>query len=199
MLIPCETQEIPSDFVKELDPELVSVAQQVYSDLFQSSNRRILARLWQLQVMIALRKGQDVILSAGTGSGKMLTFILPLIVDLCTVSITISPLKQLHNTHALDLSKLGIQMAAINQDTPTDPQFWQKVENRYFQHFVVLPDQLFAFKGHIPRFATLLEKPAFRNKVKFLNIDEAHHHYTWGLKQAGQDPFSTAWGKLDSI
>ncbi|KAF8581982.1 hypothetical protein K439DRAFT_1296579, partial [Ramaria rubella] len=80
---------------------------------------------WQLQVMIALRKGHDVILSAGTGSGKMLTFILPLIADPCTVGITISPLKRLQNTHALDLSKLGIQTAARNQDTQTDPQFWQ--------------------------------------------------------------------------
>ncbi|KAF8589577.1 hypothetical protein K439DRAFT_1612591 [Ramaria rubella] len=149
--------------------------------------------------MIALIKGRDVILSAGTGSGKTLTFILPLIADPGAVGITISPLKRLQNTHALDLSKLGIQMATINQDTPNDLQFWQNVENGHFQHFVVLPDQLFAFKGHIPRFATLLDKVAFQNKVKFLNIDEAHHHYTWGLKQASQDAFSAAWGKLDSI
>jgi hypothetical protein len=39
----------------------------------------------------------------------------------------------------------------------------------------------------------------FYEKIKYLSIDKAYHHYTWGIKQCGKDAFSRAWGKLDSI
>ncbi|KAF8579854.1 hypothetical protein K439DRAFT_1291355, partial [Ramaria rubella] len=80
---------------------------------------------WQMQVMISLLSGQDVLLSAGTGSSKTLPFILPLIADPMALSITISPLKWLQNAQSIDLSKFGIRSAAINQDSPNTVGFWR--------------------------------------------------------------------------
>ncbi|KAF8579717.1 hypothetical protein K439DRAFT_1620322 [Ramaria rubella] len=81
------------------------------------------------------------------------------------------------NAQSLDLSKFGIQYAAINQDSLDTAKFWKDVENGHYHHFIVSPDQLFPFQGHLLQFALLMQKPGFKSKIKFLNIDEAHLGY----------------------
>ena len=53
--------------------------------------------------MISLLKGRDVILHAGTGSGKTMSFILPLLASPNARAITLSPLKRLQDNHVSQL------------------------------------------------------------------------------------------------
>jgi hypothetical protein len=63
------------------------------------SEGKILPHLWQLQVILSLLKGRDVILSAGTGSRKTLCFILDLLVNTTSWTLTIYSLKCLQISH----------------------------------------------------------------------------------------------------
>ncbi|KAG1719435.1 uncharacterized protein EDB91DRAFT_1032446, partial [Suillus paluster] len=52
-------------------------------------------RQFQLKAMLTTLNGRDSIITAGTGSGKTLCIIIPILLRPGTVTMTISPLKQL--------------------------------------------------------------------------------------------------------
>jgi superfamily II DNA helicase RecQ len=49
----------------------------------------------QLDAAIELLRGEDVILDVGTGNGKSLTFLLPLLLDNNDINLIVSPLTAL--------------------------------------------------------------------------------------------------------
>ncbi|KAG2353568.1 hypothetical protein BDR07DRAFT_1309106, partial [Suillus spraguei] len=55
----------------------------------------IVPRQFQLEAVLATLNGRDSVITAGTGSGKTLCIIIPILLRPGTVSITISPLKRL--------------------------------------------------------------------------------------------------------
>ncbi|KAG1860374.1 hypothetical protein F4604DRAFT_1528762, partial [Suillus subluteus] len=82
-------------------------------------------RQFQLEVVLATLNGQDSIITAGTGSGKTLCIIIPILLHLGTVTMTISLLKRLQATQVLESVKYGINTLSINEDTPNDLSLWE--------------------------------------------------------------------------
>ncbi|KAF8836266.1 hypothetical protein BDN67DRAFT_911520 [Paxillus ammoniavirescens] len=62
------------------------------------SQTTIVPRDFQLQACLAILNGRNSVITAGTGSGKTLCILIPLLLHLKTISITISPLKRLQTT-----------------------------------------------------------------------------------------------------
>lgn len=79
--------------------------------------------LWQIRAVEAiLRHDQDVVCIAATGSGKTLTFWMPLLFS-DGIQVVITPLNLLGDQNVSDLAKAGIKAIAINSDTDTASNF----------------------------------------------------------------------------
>ena len=61
---------------------------------FVTGGRKV-PRLFQLQAMLAVLEKRDLVVKAGTGYGKTLCMVLPLLVKRDGVAITVTPLKLL--------------------------------------------------------------------------------------------------------
>lgn len=75
------------------------------------------ARDWQLDVAEAICLELDVVVGAGTGEGKTIPFMLPLLKDKKRKALIVSPLKILQADQVRRFKELGIQAAAVNGDT----------------------------------------------------------------------------------
>ncbi|KAG2074459.1 hypothetical protein BDR04DRAFT_1008020, partial [Suillus decipiens] len=61
----------------------------------------IVPRQFQLEAALATLNGRDSVINAGTGSGKTLCILTPILLRPGTVSMTISPLKRLQATQVI--------------------------------------------------------------------------------------------------
>ncbi|KAI9573490.1 hypothetical protein HD554DRAFT_1980743, partial [Boletus coccyginus] len=80
---------------------------------------------FQLQASLAMLRGRDCVIIAGTGSGKTLCLLLPILLRPDLISVTISPLKRLQTTQVLESEQYGIKTIAINEDIPHDEDLWK--------------------------------------------------------------------------
>ncbi|KAH9954793.1 P-loop containing nucleoside triphosphate hydrolase protein [Russula dissimulans] len=73
---------------------------------------------WQLDICEALLLGLDCIAIAGTGFGKTMPFIMPLLVDPTEKGtvIIILPLNALKHDQATRFNKIGLHTTAVNRD-----------------------------------------------------------------------------------
>jgi ATP-dependent helicase YprA (DUF1998 family) len=85
-------------FVACLTPEQKDIVFEAFFRLDYLSNGFKIPRPFQLDFTLALREGRDVVLRAGTGYGKTIAMVLPIILSRGQVAITISPLKLLQET-----------------------------------------------------------------------------------------------------
>ena len=92
---------------------------------------------------------QDSVVIAGTGSGKTLCLLIPILLRPKSISITISPLKRLQTTQVsvllpvsgltnvrrgiqvLESERFGIRTITINEDTPNDESLWNVSGTRH--------------------------------------------------------------------
>ncbi|KIM86068.1 hypothetical protein PILCRDRAFT_5136 [Piloderma croceum F 1598] len=72
---------------------------------------------WQLDVTVAILLGLDSVVITGTGAGKTMPFMMPLLLDDKKKVIIISPLKILQADQVEQFEKLCIQTTAVNGDT----------------------------------------------------------------------------------
>ena len=80
--------------------------------------------LWQCQVAQALLRGnKDVVCISGTGSGKTLTFWMPLLFRPEGIQIVITPLNLLGSQNTTELEKFGIRGIALSGKTATRRNF----------------------------------------------------------------------------
>jgi len=80
--------------------------------------------LWQIRVVQALLKNdKDVVSISATGSGKSLTFWMPLLFIPEAVQIVITPLNILGKQNVETLGKVGIQAIAITAESATAENF----------------------------------------------------------------------------
>jgi reverse gyrase len=74
---------------------------------------------WQVDITDAILLGLDTTVIAGTGSGKTIPFILPLLAEerKKKMVLIISPLKELQKDQVSRFEKMGFTATALNQDT----------------------------------------------------------------------------------
>ncbi|KAG2043871.1 hypothetical protein BDR03DRAFT_851016, partial [Suillus americanus] len=155
---------------------------------------------FQLRCLISLLSARHVVLRAATGSGKTLAMILPLLLSPDKTAITVTPLKLLQRDHVQEFEQYGIPSIAINHDTPSDKNLWNRVYTGGFRNLIVAPEQFFPEGGHIPRLALMLKDQKFIKRIRFFFIDEAHFIITAGeLKPGEKLAFCTAYGKLAEV
>lgn len=83
--------------------------------------------LWQCRAALAqLRGANDVICISGTGSGKTLTFWMPLLFRPDGIQVVITPLNVLGTQNSRQLERLGISAVAIRGETATTRNFQVK-------------------------------------------------------------------------
>ncbi len=80
--------------------------------------------LWQCQVVAALLKGDDdIICISGTGSGKTLTFWMPLLFRPSGIQVIVTPLNILGTQNKKQLLDVGIEAVVISGDTASPENF----------------------------------------------------------------------------
>ena len=97
-----------------------------YSDIQQKTERFLGYRpcLWQIKVIIAiLRHDKDIVSIAATGSGKTLTFWMPLLFRTSGIQIIITPLNILGKQNVAQLTSFGISAIALSAENATAENF----------------------------------------------------------------------------
>ncbi|KAG1785093.1 uncharacterized protein HD556DRAFT_1250454, partial [Suillus plorans] len=80
--------------------------------------------LWQVKVALTLLKGdKDILCIAGTGMGKILGFWIPLLFQVNSIQLVVTPLNLLGKQNTMSLAKAGIRAIAINAETATAANF----------------------------------------------------------------------------
>ena len=80
--------------------------------------------LWQIKIAKALlKKEQDIILVSATGSGKTLTFWIPLLAIGDSVQVICTPLNLLGTVNVAGLAKKGIPAICITGENATQANF----------------------------------------------------------------------------
>ncbi|KAI9066924.1 P-loop containing nucleoside triphosphate hydrolase protein [Trametes sanguinea] len=132
--------------------------------------------LWQCESALAqLRGGRDIVCISGTGSGKTLTFWMPLLFNEQGIQVVITPLNVLGNQNKRQLAGLGIQAIALSGETATAANF-QAIANLQYRVIVVNPEIAFKVNGG---FSQLWRNAAFVSRVIAVIWDEAHCVSTW--------------------
>ncbi|SJL12622.1 uncharacterized protein ARMOST_16051 [Armillaria ostoyae] len=128
---------------------------------------------WQLDVAESLFLGLDTVLIAGTGAGKTMPFMMPLLLDSAKKVLVISPLKVQHD-QAERFKKMGISAVAINGDSWVASAFQQDVSQGKYRALFAGPEMS-------------LEHESFRDALRAIAkdiaaviIDEAHCISQWG-------------------
>ena len=153
--------------------------------------------LWQCEVVQAiLRRDKDVILTAATGSGKTLTFWMPLLFDFDSIQIVCAPLNILGTLNVQCLAKHGIRAIAVTAENatsktfhvrrhvtchPLTDQLLQDIANLHYR--VVLTNIETLMKPNWG-FADLWKNRLFMSKLLGLAFDEGHCISKWaGFRQ----------------
>ena len=127
---------LPHEFIATLNDEEKRDATRACLLVSILTYGRVVPRVFQLQASITMLCRQDSVIIAGTGSGKTLCLLIPILLRPKSISITISLLKRLQTTQisvlspvlgltnvrrgiqVLESERLGIRTIAINEDTP---------------------------------------------------------------------------------
>ncbi|KAJ3555330.1 hypothetical protein NM688_g2638 [Phlebia brevispora] len=126
---------------------------------------------WQCKVAQAILKRQnDVVNTAPTGSGKTLTFWMPLLFRPTGTVIVITPLNILGSQNREQLARLGIWAISIDAQSAT-PESLQHIEEGRYRVVVVNPKVALRRKGAFER---LWRSPAFTSRLISIIWDEAH-------------------------
>ncbi|KAH6866275.1 P-loop containing nucleoside triphosphate hydrolase protein [Coprinopsis sp. MPI-PUGE-AT-0042] len=124
---------------------------------------------WQMDVTEAMIVGLDSFVIAGTGSGKTMPFMMPLLTDKRKKAIIISPLKLLQEDHARRCKELGISAVAVNGDTWSSTLL-QELEAGVHQVILTSPEMCIKHS----QFRSFLSSATEAKEVMMVVIDEAH-------------------------
>ncbi|EIW74098.1 P-loop containing nucleoside triphosphate hydrolase protein [Coniophora puteana RWD-64-598 SS2] len=192
------------DFVENLTlPQALTVYQAVSWFDFHTKGKGQL-REFQLRSTLKTLAGENVVIRAGTGYGKTMTMILPLLLNTqpSKIALTISPMKLLQKNHVEEFNQIGIPSIQTNEDTPDDSELWKKIVQGHYKNIFIAPEQLFRLKGgHVPRLASLMATHySFLESIGFIFIDEAHFIVLSGFPQQGEkDAFRPVYSRLGEI
>ncbi|KAJ7572263.1 P-loop containing nucleoside triphosphate hydrolase protein [Mycena floridula] len=185
------------DFLRDLDENQRCMALRMCILCWKISVGKICPREYQISATIAIMQGRDSIIYVGTGYGKTLCMILPLLLKPDSISIVVSPLRRLQIMQLEEFTLWGLRAASINQDTPKDDDLYRDIAKGKYNLILVQAKQLNRFKGHLTRFARLLGLQSFVDRISRVHVDEAHFIYLLGLALYGQPAFRPLYGQLD--
>ncbi|KAJ6556756.1 P-loop containing nucleoside triphosphate hydrolase protein [Mycena vulgaris] len=132
--------------------------------------------LWQIKVVEAiLKRDGDVVCIAATGSGKTLTFWLPLLFNPQGIQLVIIPLHILGDQNVAQLAKMGIKAIALTAETATYQNF-QDIEDGKYRVIVTNVETSMQQDGG---FEKLWKKPQFTSRLISLAWDESHCVSKW--------------------
>lgn len=92
-------QALPADIVSSWTTKQKKYVMEAFYRLDYLTLGQKAPRLFQIQAMLAVLGGRDLIVRAGTGYGKTLCMVLPLLVTDTKLAVTITPLKLLQKNH----------------------------------------------------------------------------------------------------
>ena len=84
---------------------------------------RVRACLWQYLVTAAVWAGKNVIINVGTGMGKTLAFLLPILLWNEGILVIVTPLNVLGKQNEAQLTAAGIPAISISAETATSTNF----------------------------------------------------------------------------
>ncbi|THH32931.1 hypothetical protein EUX98_g1232 [Antrodiella citrinella] len=117
--------------------------------------------LWQVEVAQAmLRREKDVVCVSGTGTGKTLTFWMPILFN-PGIQIVITPLNVLGAQNTKQLERIGVRAIAISAETATEKNF-QDIKDGKYRVVTTNPEEALKKKG---RFEKLWNDPVFTGKL----------------------------------
>lgn len=158
---------------------------------------------WQLRAAALVQCGEDVVLIAGTGSGKSTVFLL-LMTDTRTSArkplknnvLVISPLTDLLTSQADHLNSLGFSACALTGDNVArDVKMWKDVEKGKYQIVLACPEILLSKGSHFwTKMAPKRDTNPFLKRLCAICIDEAHTPYKYG-----ESGFRPEFAKLGSF
>ncbi|KAJ7619939.1 P-loop containing nucleoside triphosphate hydrolase protein [Mycena polygramma] len=150
------------------------------------ATRRDLARLfeerfkkpgydWQIDVTEAFTLGLNVVLIAGTGAGKTIPFMMPLLLKRERYSLVISPLKILQEDQAKRFEKIGLKATAVNGDTYSR-ELQKELDQQMLNAVFTSPEMCLEHEA----FRKWLQDPVTGQRALGTIIDEAHCASQWG-------------------
>ncbi|KAJ7078050.1 P-loop containing nucleoside triphosphate hydrolase protein [Mycena belliarum] len=137
--------------------------------------------LWQIRVVEAiLKRDSDVVCIAATGSGKTLTFWLPLLFRPLGIQLVVSPLNILGEQNVKQLADMGLKGINITADTANSDNFRliivQDIEEGKYRVIVTNVETLMQQDGG---FEKLWKKPEFTRRLISIVWDEGHCISKW--------------------
>ncbi|KAJ7597960.1 P-loop containing nucleoside triphosphate hydrolase protein [Mycena floridula] len=196
-------------FLNTLQPPDALRAWQYCFACWYASRQRQCPRQLQLEAALHLWKRKDVLVKAGTGSGKTLIAVLNQLLERGDgITLMLDPLKRLQTTHASDITRLyDIETLVVNEDTPRDEHFWQtKVHNLKTKTpgsakiIIATPEQLFKLPhGHLTKLGYLIRDGRFKKRIRLVVADEIHFAHFAGLSRYGIPAFRACYGQLREI
>ncbi|KAI0692052.1 P-loop containing nucleoside triphosphate hydrolase protein, partial [Cytidiella melzeri] len=142
---------------------------------------------YQEDVAEAFHLELDVVIVAGTGFGKTLPFVMPLLVEESDSKVIIvSPLNALERDQATRFRDMGLTAVAVNGEDYSH-KLHQQLEADHFRVIITSPEMILKH----PRFSKLMRSSSWMKNVGGIIVDEAHCVAQWG------DDFREAFTDLE--
>jgi superfamily II DNA helicase RecQ len=153
------------------------------NELLRSHNITWEPRRWQVGITLDLIQGRDVILKAGTGSGKSLCFQLLSLLYPASVVLVVCPLLALMEDQANRARELGIDAVQVSAETiASDRQLLDKVRDGHYSMVFMaaeFTDPMHEGWRKLVREDNEGRATAFVRGLRAIVIDEVHLVYEW--------------------